>query len=227
MRLANGVYAFPVTVQRDGRDVTFHPAGVETDDGLVLVDTALPGHLDDLEAALDDEEFRLRDVEFVVVTHEDGDHAGCLAALTEETDAAVLVAKGDAPVVEGDRGPRGGGGGYPPADADVRITDGTELRTDAGPLRVVDTPGHTDGHASLYLPDRGLLLAADALRVEDDELAGPDPEFTEKMDTAVDSLGRLAELNVDGVLAFHGGYTDATSDDIRDLNASLRSGGDS
>lgn len=222
MRLAPSVYAFPVTVQRDGRDVTFHPAGVETDDGLVLVDTALPGHLDDLEAALDDEEFRLRDVEFVVVTHEDGDHAGCLAALAEETDATVLVARGDAPVVEGDREPRGGGGGYPPTDVDVRVTDATEVRTDAGPLRVVDTPGHTDGHASLYLPDSGLLLAADALRVEGDELAGPSPQFTESMDTAVDSVGRLAELRVDGVLAFHGGYADATSDDIRDLYASLR-----
>jgi glyoxylase-like metal-dependent hydrolase (beta-lactamase superfamily II) len=224
MRLADGVYAFPVTVQRDGRDVTFHPAGVETDDGLVLVDTALPGHLDDLEAALDDEEFRLRDVEFVVITHEDGDHAGCLAELTEETDATVLAAIGDSAVVEGDSEPRGGSA-YPPADVDVRVTDGTELSTDAGPLRVVDTPGHTDGHVSLYLPDRGLLLAADALRVEGDELAGPDPEFTEKMDAAVDSLGRLAELHVDGVLAFHGGYTDATGDDIHELSASLSGDG--
>jgi len=226
MRLAPSVYAFPVTVDRDGREVTFHPAGVETEDGLVLVDTALPGHLGDLEAALDDEEFRLRDVEFVVVTHEDGDHAGCLAELTEETDATVLAAKGDAPVVEGDREPRGGGGGYPPADVDVRVTDGTELRTDAGPLRVIDTPGHTDGHVSLYLPDCGLLLAADALTAADGDLAGPNPEFTEEMDTALESVARLAGLRVvDGVLAYHGGYVDATSDDVRDLHASLTGGG--
>ena len=220
MRLASSVYAFPVTIDRDGREVTFHPAGVETDDGLVLVDTTLPDHLDDLEAALDDEEFRLRDVEHVVVTHEDGDHAGCLAALTEETDATVIASIGDSAVVEGDREPRGGSA-YPPADVDVRVTDGTELCTDAGPLRVVDTPGHTDGHVSLYLPDQTYLLAADALTADDGALRGPNPDFTEDMDLALDSVARLGDLDVDGVLAFHGGPVDATDADIRELHASL------
>jgi len=220
MRLAPSVYAFPVTVDRDGREVTFHPAGVETEDGLVLVDTALPDHLDDLEAALDDEEFRLRDVEIVVITHEDSDHAGCLAALTDETDATVLAAIGDSAVVEGDREPRGGGD-YPPAHVDVRVTDGTELCTDAGPLRVVDTPGHTEGHVSLYLPDRNFLFAADALTAESGELAGPNPDFTEDVDAALDSVARLGELDVDGVLAFHGGPVDATDADVRALHASL------
>ncbi|SEW30773.1 MBL fold metallo-hydrolase [Halobacterium jilantaiense] len=220
MRLAPSVYAFPVTVERDGREATYHPAGVETDDGLVLVDTTLPGHLDDLAAALDDEEFRLRDVEYVVITHEDSDHAGCLAALTEETDATVLAAIGDSPVVEGDREPRGGSA-YPPADVDVRVTHGTELHTDAGPLRVVDTPGHTEGHVSLHLPDRGFLLAGDALTADGGDLAGPIPEFTEDMDAALDSVARLGDLDIDGVLAFHGGPVDATDDDIRELHASL------
>jgi|AntRauMinimDraft_4_1070384.scaffolds.fasta_scaffold00120_11 glyoxylase-like metal-dependent hydrolase (beta-lactamase superfamily II) len=220
MRLTASVYAFPVTVDRGGREATFYPAGVETEDGLVLVDTTLPGHLDDLEAALDDEEFRLRDVEHVVVTHEDSDHAGCLAALTEETDATVLAAIGDSAVVEGDREPRGGND-YPPAHVDVRVTGGTELCTDAGPLRIVDTPGHTQGHVSLYLPDRDFLLAADALTAEDGELDGPNPDFTEDMDAALDSVARLGELDVDGALAFHGGPVDATDDDIRELHASL------
>jgi glyoxylase-like metal-dependent hydrolase (beta-lactamase superfamily II) len=220
MRLAPSVYAFPVTVERDGREVTFHPAGVETDDGLVLVDATLPGHLDDLETALDDEEFRLRDVEFVLVTHEDADHAGCLAALLDETDATVLAPVGDAAVVEGDREPRGGSA-YPPADVNVRVTDGTEIHTDAGPLRVVDTPGHTAGHVSLYLPDREYLLAADALTAEGGELQGPNPDFTEEMETALDSVARLGDLEVEGVLAFHGGPVDATDADVRELHASL------
>lgn len=220
MRLAPSVYAFPVTVDRDGREATYHPAGVETDDGLALVDTTLPGHLDALEAALDDEEFRLRDVEYVVITHEDSDHAGCLAALTEETDATIIAPIGDSAVVEGDREPRGGSA-YPPAEVDVRVTDGTELSTDAGPLRVVETPGHTEGHVSLYLPDRDFLLAGDALTADDGALAGPIPDFTDDLSAAHDSVARLGALDVEGVLAFHGGPVDATDADLRELHASL------
>jgi len=220
MRLAPSVYAFPVTVDRDGREATYHPAGVETDDGLALVDTTLPGHLDALEAALDDEEFRLRDVEYVVITHEDSDHAGCLAALTEETDATIIAPIGDSAVVEGDREPRGGSA-YPPAEVDVRVTDGTELSTDAGPLRVVETPGHTEGHVSLYLPDRDFLLAGDALTADDGALAGPIPDFTDDLSAAHDSVARLGALDVEGVLAFHGGPVDATDADVRELHASL------
>jgi len=220
MRLAPSVYAFPVTVDRDGREATYHPAGVETDDGLALVDTTLPGHLDALEAALDDEEFRLRDIEYVVITHEDSDHAGCLAALTEETDATIIAPIGDSAVVEGDREPRGGSA-YPPAEVDVRVTDGTELSTDAGPLRVVETPGHTEGHVSLYLPDRDFLLAGDALTADDGALAGPIPDFTDDLSAAHDSVARLGALDVEGVLAFHGGPVDATDADVRELHASL------
>jgi len=220
MRLAPSVYAFPVTVDRDGREATYHPAGVETDDGLALVDTTLPGHLDALEAALDDEEFRLRDIEYVVITHEDSDHAGCLAALTEETDATIIAPIGDSAVVEGDREPRGGSA-YPPAEVDVRVTDGTELSTDAGPLRVVETPGHTEGHVSLYLPDRDFLLAGDALTADDGALAGPIPDFTDDLSAAHDSVARLGALDVEGVLAFHGGPVDATDADLRELHASL------
>jgi len=36
-----------------------------------------------------------------------------------------------------------------------------------------------------------------------------------------DSVARLGDLDVDGILAFHGGPVDATAADVRELHASL------
>jgi glyoxylase-like metal-dependent hydrolase (beta-lactamase superfamily II) len=45
-----------------------------------------------------------------------------------------------------------------PADVEDEVEDGDVL---PGGLRVVHTPGHSDGHLSLLWPERGLLIAGD------------------------------------------------------------------
>lgn len=222
MQLADGVYSFPLAVSFPDRELTIHPAGVETDDGLVLVDAGYSQSLDLLADALDAHEFAFGDVEYVVVTHQDGDHAGGLAGLLAETDATVLASPGDTPVIEGEREPlKSGGDRYEPVPVDVRVTDGTEVRTAAGPLRVVETPGHTPGHISLYLPNRDLLLAADALIADEDGLQGPNTEFTPEYEQATESVGRLAELDADATLCFHGGFVEHGPGGVADVYQSL------
>lgn len=222
MELADGVYSFPLAVSFPDRELTIHPAGVETDDGLVLVDAGYADRLDVLADALDAHGFAFDDIEYVVVTHQDGDHAGGLAELLAETDAPVLASPGDTPVIEGDREPlKSGGDRYDPVPVDIRVTDGTELRTAAGPLRVVETPGHTPGHVSLHVPNRDLLLAADALIADDDGLQGPSTKFTPEYEQATESVGRLANLDADATLCFHGGFVEHGPGGVADVYESL------
>lgn len=220
MALPPTVHALPVETEFDGRTLRLHPAAVETERGLLLLDAGLPDTVDQLVDRLGEAGFGIGDVAWVLVTHGDGDHAGGLAAVVERSGAAVVAHERAAPVVDGRRTPRGGGKDrYPPARVDLELGGEATFATRAGPASVVPTPGHTPGHVSVYLPDERLLVAADALTVDEDGLAGPRPDMSEDVDEALASVGRLAELDVARTLCYHGGFVEAGRDRIAEVAA--------
>lgn len=207
--LADGVYAFELTISRDGQEATFHPGAVETGRGIVLLDVGYPDTLDDLEAELDAIGRGWVDVWAALITHHDADHAAALSAVVERADPVCVAHPDCAPYVDGRREPiKGGGDRYPPVPIDVEVADGTAVRTAAGPMQVIHTPGHTPGHVALYLPEQKLLFAADALTAPAGELAGPNEEFTPNLPQAIESVGRLAEEDIERTVCFHGGVVD-------------------
>ncbi|MFC6725880.1 MBL fold metallo-hydrolase, partial [Halobium palmae] len=110
---------------------------------------------------------------------------------------------------------------YPPVDVDLELVGDESFRTRAGPMRVVDTPGHTPGHVSLFFPDENLLLAGDALTCEGGSLEPPKPHFTPDWEEARTSVRKLANFDVDRVVCFHGGVVDADGDDIRRIHEEM------
>jgi glyoxylase-like metal-dependent hydrolase (beta-lactamase superfamily II) len=221
MELPPGVHDLALTFDYGETAMTIHPAAVETHRGLVLIDVGLPGAVEKIEAALSETDHD--DVWAVLLTHHDGDHAAGLREVLERVDATVLAHREEAPFVRGGRDPlKGDGDRYPPAPVDVELVGGVTLPTDAGPMTVVETPGHAPGHVSLHFPDEGLLLAGDALVADGEEpLSGPKPEFTPDTETAIASVGRLAELAFDRVLCYHGGAAAVGADRVREIHASL------
>lgn len=219
MELARGVYSLAQTVDRGDRRVTIHPAAVETPTGTLLIDVGFPGAVDQFVTELESAGLALADVRAVVVTHQDGDHAGGLREIVDRTGAVVYAHGRCAPYVDGRKHPIKAPEGerYPPVDVDVELVDGVHFRTAAGPMTVAFTPGHTPGHISLYFPEQQLLLAADALTAADGGLQGPSEQFTPEMDRALDSAARLAEHSIERILCYHGGVVDANSDRIREV----------
>jgi glyoxylase-like metal-dependent hydrolase (beta-lactamase superfamily II) len=223
MELASGVYG--LTVESDFRDRTLeiHPVAVETPGGLLLLDVGLPECVPDLRAALDDEGLALDDVWAVVVTHQDLDHAGCLAEVIEAVGVVVVSHEDEAPYLEGDRELVKSTENRPlrlaPVIVDLQIVGGETFATSAGPMQVVETPGHAPGHTSYHFPDAGLLVSADALNVVDGELVGPREDATPDLDTAWESVERLAALDFDRTFCFHGGYVESGIDRLEALMA--------
>ncbi|WP_435363882.1 MBL fold metallo-hydrolase [Haloarchaeobius sp. DYHT-AS-18] len=218
-----GIHPLALEFSFGGRDLTIHPTAVETDHGVLLVDVGLPGATDQIRAQLDEVGVALDDVSMVLLTHHDGDHAGGLAELEAETDLIVVAHEDEAAFIDGREWPLKtpeDGDRYPPVPVDLELVGGETFRTAAGPMQVVATPGHTPGHSSLYFPDQRFLLAGDALN-NDDGFTGPKPQYTPDMETAIESVGRLAELAVDTTHCHHGGTADAGTAAIAELYESL------
>jgi len=98
---------------------------------------------------------------------------------------------------------------------DELLEDGERLDLASG-TRVIFTPGHTPGHMSLYLERSRVLVAGDALTAEEGRLHGPNPPVTLDLDEAARSVSRLAELDVETIVCYHGGVVS------EDANGQLR-----
>lgn len=224
MQIVDGIHTFPQTVAVGDTEQTFHPSAVETPTGLVLVDVGFPGQTEQVERNLESAGFGWDDVRAVVLTHQDGDHAGGLSEVLDHADATVFAHKACAPYVDGRKHPikSDDDDRYPPAGVDVELVDGVSFRTAAGPMDVVFTPGHAPGHISLHFPDAGVLLAGDALTADEQGLQGPSKQHTLDMETALESADALSTRSFDRVCCHHGGLVTAGNDRVADLVASLR-----
>jgi glyoxylase-like metal-dependent hydrolase (beta-lactamase superfamily II) len=210
---SSGVHALPLSFERGESEMVITPVAVETPRGLLLVDVGLPGAVEQLSVHLADLGFEWDDVWGVVLTHHDGDHVGALPEVLDQTDAVVFAHREEAPYVDGREEPiKGGESVGVPVDAE--LAGGATFRTTDGPMRVVETPGHSPGHVSLFIPETGLLVAGDALTAPDGDLAGPKAEFTPEMDEAAESVGELAEYDVERTLCYHGGFVAEGTDAI-------------
>ncbi|HET9112101.1 MAG TPA: MBL fold metallo-hydrolase [Ktedonobacterales bacterium] len=187
-------------------------------DGLTVVDTGMPGADRRILAAIGALGRSPRDVRHILLTHQHVDHIGGLAALAHATGAKTWASAGDTPAIEGRaerESPHGPLGVVfrtvffsrlrPAAiGAVVREGDTLPVLSGEGGIRVVETPGHTVGHVSFYLPARRLLFAGDAVRSGSGRLAVPPTMLNLDTSMAVRSVGKLAALDVDACLPGHG-----------------------
>lgn len=148
------------------------------DDVLTLVDAGTPLDAGRIRDGVADAGFALGDVERVVLTHFDLDHAGGLAGLTPDLDAPVFAHEFDGGVLAGTHStPLGNhkgllqrvlGAFVRPSGLEVRsVADGDAV----GTFTVYHTPGHTPGHLAFVSEQRDTAVLGDLVKGRGGELA--------------------------------------------------------
>jgi glyoxylase-like metal-dependent hydrolase (beta-lactamase superfamily II) len=230
MRIAEGVYVLPIPRGSRGADGFLNLTLIlDEQNGNTLVDTGLPGQAEAIGAALTEVGIGVRDLKRMIFTHQDLDHVGSGAALVRQSGAKVFAHPADAAHIDGSLTPlkptpemlerrpqmREVLERLEPVRVDEHLEDGDRLDL-AGGTRVIFTPGHTPGHLSLYLERPKILVAGDALTAEGGHLNGPNPPLTLDVRAAVRSVRRLADLEIDTIVCYHGGVVG------EDANGQLR-----
>jgi glyoxylase-like metal-dependent hydrolase (beta-lactamase superfamily II) len=159
---------------------------VVVDDGVVLVDTGLPGRADKVANAVEDARRRIGEVHTILLTHWHPDHVGNVAELRRRSGARIVAHAIDSQVISGAK-PRPTRvfmrvvGAIMPAPEPVPVD---ETLTADGPIVVpgfaaFHTPGHTPGHVS-FLLDRGggVLFTGDAVRGRRNGRIGRSPRWS-------------------------------------------------
>ena len=214
---------------------------VDTEDGITVIDAGLPGHWKELLAELDAMGRTPADIRGLVLTHGDSDHIGFAERLRREHGVPVYVHTADADRARGGKKPKvalgparlrpvlgfltyslGKKGWRTTYLTEVTEVNDGEILPLPGAPRVISMPGHSPGSIAVHVPAANAVFVGDALTTRH-VLTGrsglqPAP-FTDEPDLALESLGKLADLDVQWVLPGHGtpwrGNPGAVADEVR------------
>ena len=212
MKIIDNVYVVP--------DVIANPYIIVDADGLTLIDTGLPRNEKTILAYVASLGKSARDVKRIILTHSDFDHVGSLNALHKLTGARTYASKIEADAIAAgkpSRIPKIPIGSFirrlrfilmrlnaAPFQVDEILTDGQGLPV-LGGLRVVETPGHTPGHISLFAPETGILFCGDSMVTYDNNIDDdPRPAATWDQISAKASIVRQSVLGALIVCSGHG-----------------------
>ncbi len=182
---------------------------VLTDEGLLLVDTGMPGNAKRILSFIASVGRKPSDLRDIVLTHCDIDHVGSVAELKRLTGAQVAIHEIDAPVLAGEQRPQKGGLimlalyrllRFRRVTPDRRLRDGDSISG----LRVMHVPGHTGGSIALVRAD-GVVFSGDALLSDrDGHVIPPDPRLARDRAQARISAELITGLHAALLLPGHG-----------------------
>lgn len=236
MKIAPTVIMLEIPVDFGSGPSILNLSAIVDERGATLIDTGMPGQEQVILDGLEKEGITRSDLKQIVITHADIDHLGSMKALKEQTGAKVISLETEAGYISGAVPPYK----TPPPERleqnpqfkallesiqrlqpDITLQDGDEIPNAAG-ARAIATPGHTPGHMSVYVPSSRVLITADALTAKDGKLTPPNEHATPDMESARASVRKLAQLNVEKIIAYHGGLVDRDAQSqLEGLAASL------
>ncbi len=221
----------PITGNIGDREAVLHPVLLSGNGEMVLVDCGYPGSLPLLQEAAAKRGLCFNQLTGLLLTHHDIDHMGAAYELLQaHPQVKVYAPAGEAPYISGNNKLlqlQQAEDLYPclpaeykpgalafqlalqalkPVPVDVVLDENDQPF--GKDVQLVSTPGHTPGHLSLYLKKEQVVVAADAVVIENDVLGIANPQFTHDLPQAVASVQKLSRLPVRKLICYHGGMVE-------------------
>ena len=187
---------------------------IETADGLVLIDGALPQSATLIDANIRSLGFDTRDIKAILVSHAHFDHVGGVAALQRFSGAKVYTSpRGREPLVAGtleSDDPQYvaafDDNNFPQVRQVVAVTDGAIVSIGGVDIKAVFTPGHTPGSTSWTWQSCALNTCYDIVYADSlSSVSAPGFEFASSgaADDIITSAGIIGDLACDIFLSPH------------------------
>ncbi|MTV51091.1 MBL fold metallo-hydrolase [Heliobacillus mobilis] len=234
MKIADGIEMLSISAMVLGRVNTIYPTLLYDNETVLLVDTGFPGQLPLLREAIEKAGIPYTKLNKVIITHQDIDHIGNLAAIQNESPYQIEVfsSEQEKPFIQGEKRlvkmmkpeaiekaveslpkdlPEEMRKAFkytlenPPKGTIDRVVEDGQILPYCGGITVILTPGHTPGHVCLYHQPSKTLIAGDAMNLIDGQLTGPNPQYTNNVNEAFESLKKLNMFDIERVISYHGG----------------------
>ena len=161
------------------------------EENAVIVDTGVGNYANPVWPQLEELNVTPGKVKGVVLTHAHHDHAMGAFIILERAEPKVFVHTLDTMYIASHLG-----------SSLVKVEDGDVIETELWPLKVIWTPGHTEGGMCLYNEEERILISGDT--VFPDGYFGRYDGDSGSLEAIIESLGKLVELEVDIMLPGHG-----------------------
>lgn len=174
----------------------------------VLFDSGFGGDIAETKHVLRQSGCPPEEITLIVNSHYHCDHAGGNGPLQSEYGTPIAAHRWEARLVnrrdreactaEWLRQP------IEPYTVTRYLSDGDQIETGGARLEVVETPGHTLGHISLYSPAERVLLGGDLFHPDDVAWINVFREGVGAIIRAIESLEKLSKLKIDWAASGHG-----------------------
>lgn len=231
MKVNNSVEMLQIPVNMMGNKSVINLTLIWDDNNVVLVDAGFPGQLLQIKEAVEKAGISIDKLDAIVLTHHDIDHIGSVSSILKELPKVKVIAhEKEKDYINGERCPIKlaqmeenlnvlspemklvyekfkAGFENSKVNVDETVVDG-EILPYCGGIEVIFTPGHTLGHICLYLKQNKILIAGDALSVENGVLDQMPSNINFDMKLYIESLKKLIKYDIKTVICYHGGIYD-------------------
>lgn len=211
----------------DNKQIILYPTVIQVKNKYYLIDCGYEETFDEFVTALNTLGISIKDLHAIIISHDDIDHLGALHLFKNINKGLIIYCSEiEEPSVSGkiksERLIQAESSlMHIPEDykswaidfiqqlkriqrleVDLTLKDNDKIEQD---LVVINTPGHTKGHISLYIPSKATVIANDAIVIEGDELDIANPTYTLDIYQAVKSVEKIRNLKPHKLVCYHGG----------------------
>lgn len=232
------IQTFNIGKEIEGQPIVLSPTVIQQDNFTLLIDCGYEETFDEFKTALAQLGVSIQSLDAIFISHDDIDHLGALSLfLAENPNLQVYASAVEKDAIEGtipsERLVQAETSlpfmpeEYRPwaenfiarlkkikrVKVDQTFQSGDFVLTN---LQVIATAGHTKGHISLFDVENKVLIANDALVIEEGKLNIANPQFTLDMQQAVTSVKKIKLLHPAAIICYHGGILETAIEEQLD-----------